>query len=110
MIGVGLLQGVDFAAANTLDTERVAIVNESFSDRFWPGEGALGRRFRTATADTIPWMSVIGVVGDLQMEGFSPPGQPGSDPAGYYTPVAQSDPSFLTITAVPTAGPPIQPE
>ena len=52
-------------------------------------------------------MSVIGVVSDLQMEGLSPPGQPGSDPAGYYTPVTQSDPSFLTITAVPTVGPPM---
>lgn len=107
MLGVGLLQGTDFSAANTLDAERVAIVNQSFSDRFWPGEGALGRRFRTGTTDTIPWMGVIGVVGDLQMEGFSPPGIPGSDPAGYYTPVTQSDPSFLTITAVPTAGPPM---
>ena len=107
MLGVGVLQGADFSAANTLDAERVAIVNQSFSDRFWPGEGALGRRFRTGTADTIPWMSVIGVVSDLQMEGLSPPGQPGSDPAGYYTPVTQSDPSFLTITAVPTVGPPM---
>ena len=107
MIGVGLLQGVDFAATNTLDAERVAIVNQSFSERFWPGEGALGRRFRTGTADTIPWMSVIGVVSDLQMEGFQPPGTPGADPAGYYTPVTQSDPSFLTITAVPAAGPPM---
>ena len=107
MIGVGLLQGEDFSVLHALDAERVAIVNQSFSDRYWPGEGALGRRFRTGSADTIPWTSVIGVVRDLQMEGFQPPGNPGSDPAGYYTPVTQSDPSFLTITAVAASGSPM---
>lgn len=67
----------------------------------------MGRRFRTGTADTIPWMGVIGVVPDVHMEGFNPPGSGGSTPAGYYVPVTQADPRFITILAVSVAGGPL---
>lgn len=93
------LQGRPFGIEHDYDAERVAVVNQSFVNRFWPGESGVGRQFRTGTADSIPWMTVIGVVEDLQMEGFSPPGSPASTPDGFYVPTAQSDPSFLTLLA-----------
>ena len=75
LLGTQLVQGENFSPAQTWDADPVAVVNQSFQERFWPGESALGRRFRTGTSDTIPWMSVIGVVPDLHMEGFAPAGQ-----------------------------------
>jgi predicted permease len=60
---------------------RSAIVNESFARRFWPGQDPLGRRFRTNQTQE-QWVTVVGVVPDLQMQGvFSAPGQ---DEAGFY--------------------------
>ena len=107
LLGVQFVQGENFSLAHTWEADRVAIVNRSFQERFWPGESALGRRFRRGTSDTIPWMSVIGVVPDLHMEGFTPEGQPGANPDGYYVPLTQRDPSFLSIAAVPVAGEPL---
>ena len=107
MLDAAVLEGEAFAAHHTRDVDLVAVVNRSFAQRFWPGEGAVGRRFRTGTADTIPWITVIGVVEDLQMQGFAPPGSPQSTPDGYYVPVAQSDPSFLTVVARRATGAPL---
>ncbi|HEY8995074.1 MAG TPA: ABC transporter permease [Lacunisphaera sp.] len=65
---------------NITDT-RSALVNESFARRFWPGQDPLGRRFRTNQTQE-QWVTVIGVVPDLQMQGlFNDPRQGG---AGFY--------------------------
>ncbi len=99
LLGAEPLEGEPFAVHHDSDAERVAVVNRSFAERHWPGSSAVGRRFRTGTSDTIPWMTIIGVMPDLQMQGFAPPGLPQAIPDGYYVPVRQSDPSFLTVVA-----------
>ncbi|HWA28952.1 MAG TPA: ABC transporter permease [Lacunisphaera sp.] len=64
-----------------LTVARSAIVNESFARRFWPGQDALGRRFRTNQTQE-QFVTVVGVVPDLQMQGiFSDPTQ---DSSGFY--------------------------
>jgi predicted permease len=40
----------------------VALINEIFAARFWPGQQAVGQRFRLAEEDSNPWVTVIGVV------------------------------------------------
>ncbi len=102
-----MIEGRAFGDEHRFDAEPVAVVNESFVARFWPGTSAVGRQFRMGTADTIPWTTVIGVVEDLQMQGFSPPGSPASTPDGFYLPVAQADASFLTVLA--RSGPGVEP-
>jgi putative ABC transport system permease protein len=44
--GVALLHGRDFTAADRKDSMPVAIVNEKMAQQFWPGEDAVGKRFR----------------------------------------------------------------
>jgi predicted permease len=105
MLGVPVIEGEGFSESHTLESERVAIVNRSFAQRFFPDGSAIGRRFRTGEADSIPWMRVIGVVPDLHMQGFRPTGSPGSTPDGFYLPLAQSDPTFMTVVARPRSGP-----
>jgi predicted permease len=97
LLDAEVLAGQTFGDQHTHDAAPVAVVNRSVAQRFWPGESALGRRFRTGTADTIPWLTVIGVVEDLQMQGFQPAGSPGAIPDGYYVPVAQNDPTGLNL-------------
>jgi predicted permease len=107
LLGTTLLEGEGFSELHTRESESVAIVNRSFGERFWPGTPAVGQRFRTGTADTVPWMRVIGVVPDLQMQGFRPTGSPGSNPDGFYVPITQSDPTFMNVLALPRSGGPL---
>jgi putative ABC transport system permease protein len=65
---------------NLTDTRSV-LVNESFARRFFPGQDPLGRRFRTNQTQE-QWVSVIGVVPDLQMQGAFD--EPGRNEAGFY--------------------------
>ena len=45
----------------------VAIVSESTAHRFWPGQDAVGRRLKTGSTESqLPWMTVVGVVGDVK--------------------------------------------
>jgi len=104
LMDVEVLEGETFGPHHTRALDLVAVVNQSFARRFWPGGSAVGRRFRTGTEDTIPWITVLGVVEDLQMQGFTPAASEASTPVGYYVPVAQSDPSFLTVVARQTPG------
>lgn len=55
----GLLRGRDFTKFDTLDSPRVAIVNEAFAEIMWPGEDPLGRRITLRYKDP---MEVVGVV------------------------------------------------
>jgi predicted permease len=104
MLGVALIEGEGFTEAHTWESERVAIVNRSFAQRFFPEGSALGGRFRTGEADSIPWIRVIGVLPDLQMQGFRPTGSPGSNPDGFYVPLAQSDQTFMAVVVRPRSG------
>ena len=44
----------------------VALVNENFAEKYWPGEEALGKRLRVKQEETFgPWLTVAGVVPDI---------------------------------------------
>ncbi len=52
-----LLAGRDFTDQDTADSQPVAIINQSFIDRYWPGQNAIGKR----VYDGHQWRSVVGV-------------------------------------------------
>jgi ABC-type antimicrobial peptide transport system permease subunit len=73
----------------------VAVVNQSFVRQFSPGEEVLGKRVRRGTSESEePWLTIVGVVPDLFMEGI---GGDGETPQGMYTPLAQADAQFVSI-------------
>jgi macrolide transport system ATP-binding/permease protein len=55
-----LLDGRAFTDADTGTTEPVAIVNQTFAERFWPHQNPIGRRF-SYRSETGPFVSVVGV-------------------------------------------------
>jgi len=67
-LGIPLLAGRDFTATDTVDTQRVVIVNKSTAERFWPGKDPLGKRLRFGRANqpSDKWLTVVGVVGDAR--------------------------------------------
>ncbi len=59
-VGARLARGRDFAEADNEGAAPVAIVNETMSRQFWPGEDAIGKRFRMGRAD----VTVVGLSAD----------------------------------------------
>lgn len=70
---IPLLGGADFDSADQRDGVRTVIVNHAAADQYWPGQDALGRRFRAAgssAAEERPWFVVKGVVASVRHEGL----------------------------------------
>jgi predicted permease len=59
---VPLLRGRAFEEADDESSQRVAIVNQTFAEKFWPGQDPIGKRFAMRAGDT-PWR-VVGVAGN----------------------------------------------
>ena len=66
-LGVPLLRGRNFTASDAGSSAKVALVNEAFVRRYWPGSDGLGRRFRTRSLEG-PEFEVVGVVADYKVE------------------------------------------
>ena len=89
---IPLQQGAIFSADITEKDPKVAVVNEAFVRKFWPGQSALGRRVRLG--DDQQWLEVVGVVGDVGMLGrFTAL----DTPLQLYRPLAQSLTRYGTL-------------
>lgn len=64
-LGVPLRRGRAFASSDRAGTPLVAIINESLARRVWNGADPIGRRARLG-GSAAPWLSVIGVAGDVR--------------------------------------------
>jgi hypothetical protein len=99
-IGSTVVAGRDFVEQDDPTSERVALVNQPMIERYFDGQDPIGRRFREGASDTLPLLTIVGVVPDLDLAGGAPRGTPDWEPAGYYLPLAQDDQSFLNIVAL----------
>ncbi|HTR02310.1 MAG TPA: FtsX-like permease family protein, partial [Thermoanaerobaculia bacterium] len=62
-MGIALVAGRDFRPGDREGAPRIAIVNETFARRAWPGRSPVGQRFAVAT-DPAARYEVIGVASD----------------------------------------------
>jgi predicted permease len=69
-IGVPIVEGRNFTADDRPDTPKVAIVNETFARRYWPGESAVGRIFHTRGGEGPPF-EIVGVSADHKVMSVS---------------------------------------
>jgi putative ABC transport system permease protein len=82
---VPLRAGRLFAPADRLDTPPVAIVNQTFVNRYLAGVEPLGQRLRIGSPDRPrAWIDIVGVVADFKNSGLTQPTRP-----EIYTPVRQ---------------------
>ena len=99
-----LTGGREFTVGDTATSRPVAIINESFARTHFPNLDPLGRQIkRSRPGSTEPWLTIVGVVPDLIMEGI---GNNNQSPVGYYIPIAQSDVANSVRIAVRTRGEP----
>jgi putative ABC transport system permease protein len=67
---IPLRRGRTFDEHDTASADRVVIVNEQLARMYWPGQDPLGKQLRMGTAaSTSPWLSVVGVVGNVLSQG-----------------------------------------
>jgi predicted permease len=89
-LGIPLYRGRDVAEGDTVTTQFVAVVSQSFVGRYWPGQDPLGRSFKFALHDRV----VVGVVGDIRVRGLERPSEP-----QVYVPYRQMPDGELTFYA-----------
>jgi len=64
-LGLPLVAGRDFSAADGAKAPPVAIVNATMAKRFWPGGKAVGQRFLYGRPGPgAAWITIVGVVAD----------------------------------------------
>jgi putative ABC transport system permease protein len=85
-IGIPVRRGRHFTEADAAGALPVAIVNETMAREYWPGEDALGRRFKMGGPDDdTPWITVVGIAADVRQMGVDEPVK-----AEMYVPYAQT--------------------
>ena len=94
-----LISGREFTAADTLDSQLVAVVNQAFVDRYFPGEDALGKQ----VTDGGDRYTVVGVARNAKYRLLTYPAEP-----VIYLPIYQAYRSAQDTTIhLRTAGDPI---
>ena len=73
-MNIALRQGRYFTDHDDENSMRVAIINETMARQYWPGQNALGRRFKLGDpADNVPWIQIVGIVADVRQMGLDEP-------------------------------------
>jgi putative ABC transport system permease protein len=73
-LGLPLKAGRYLAESDGPQGQPVAVINESMARTYFPNGGALGKRFKVGDPDSErPWLTVVGVVGDLRQMGIEAP-------------------------------------
>ena len=90
MMKTALISGRDFTDADAPGGQLVAIVNQAFVDRFWPGQDALGKRIRYGDRS----LTVVGVARNAKYRRIIYAPEP-----IFYVPLFQDDRSPVIVHA-----------
>jgi predicted permease len=98
---IPLRRGRLFTEHDTLESERVVIVDEKLAEAYWPGEDSIGKRLKFGDlAEATPWERVVGVVGRVQQYGLDT-----DDRIAIYRPHGQRPARVLYVTVHTDADP-----
>ena len=90
-LGVAIEEGRAFAESDRSGSVPVVVVNRAMADRYWPGERAIGKRFRFFGMEPV---EVVGVAETLAYN------NPGEDPQPYaYLPLGQHYVTGINVLA-----------
>jgi predicted permease len=71
-MGIPLLRGRDVEDSDTRDRAWVAVLSQSFVERYWPGEDPIGHTLRHRGQPR----TIVGVVGDVRVRGLERASEP----------------------------------
>jgi macrolide transport system ATP-binding/permease protein len=89
-LGIPVVRGRGFTEQDTAGGTMVAVVNETMASRVWPGEEALGKRFRCFGETWI--IEVVGVARDAKYFTIGEDAQP-----FFYVPLSQHPSAAVTL-------------
>jgi putative ABC transport system permease protein len=77
VLGTPLMDGRFFSDSDDIESSRVALIDQAMVKRFWPDENPIGKQIKFGRRDSkAPWVSIVGVVGNIKTDGFDVPEQP----------------------------------
>jgi putative ABC transport system permease protein len=81
-LGVRLVRGRLLNERDDGQHQRSIVINETMARTYWPNQDAIGKRIRqmargaAPTGSAAPWISVVGIVGDVHSHGLDKPVPP----------------------------------
>lgn len=98
-MGLRLLRGRGITEGDVRGSTPIVVVNQEMSRRLWPNADPIGRRIRLGAADSLPWLTIVGVVSDI--------GNPASGRISNYAyvPFSQAPQAEVRILVRATADP-----
>jgi predicted permease len=100
--GIPLKRGRLFSDQDRRDSPPVAIINEAMARLYWPNEDPLEKRFRFPSQQPSPWITVVGVTGDMHRQGLENQVAP-----QVFRPHAQETDDMLDVIVRTSSGPQI---
>ena len=96
-LGMKLVDGRALDQRDGTAAPPVALINQTMARNLWPGENAVGRRFKQGGfEERSPWITIVGIVGDVHQAGLDSPARP-----EMYLPYLQQDfgfePEYLVV-------------
>jgi putative ABC transport system permease protein len=99
--GIRLKEGRALGVDDTATSPPVAVIDERAAELMWPGQSAIGQRFRYSPYTPL-WVTVVGIAHSVKTMSFAETG--GSMQA--YVPAAQEEPSRYRLLLVRSVGDP----
>ena len=69
-MGIPLLQGREFDDRDSGGKPDVVLINQKMAQRYWPDGDAIGKRIKIGPAANEPWVTIVGVVGNVNHTGL----------------------------------------
>jgi predicted permease len=98
---IPLREGRTFGPTDRPGAPQAIVISEGMARKYWPKGGAVGARIKLGPNEQMPWMQVIGVVGDVR----SDPARPEPAPMTYAS--SRQDPWGTRVLLVRTSGDPL---
>jgi putative ABC transport system permease protein len=77
VLNTPLVNGRLFAESDDSKAPGVALVDDAFARRYFAERDPVGRRIKRGSRESkAPWLTIVGVVGNIKTDGFDQPDQP----------------------------------
>src|SRR5207244_1948256 len=69
VVRLPLVAGRLLSAADRVGAPNVVVINQALARQLWPDESAPGHAIKLGPADSLPWLTIVGIVGDVMERG-----------------------------------------
>lgn len=100
VLGVPLLRGRSFEPNEGRNGNKVAIVNQRFVNRYWPGQDPIGKRINIVRFNKSErWVTVVGEVTDVKHKTWPNPNESEMEPTIYVPYLQDQEGRWIAILA-----------